>query len=552
MKRRGTAPLFVMLVLGCESGATSPADSCQDLGGVTHAASAMDRKLLGNASDYLSEDKLERSELVSSQRARRQAAWRVVERVVASTVLPGASRAVPTFRTWNDRDDLKRVFDHLYEQLGEEGRSRRTGFDRGDIAAGFAWNPTAIDELANWPQKRQAEYENTLTTATRAAGLGGIRRIALSPAASQHVLAGYGPSIDCIARDHPAILAEPTEVIPLYSTNLRLSACQAQRFGPYPVVAGSALVARASSSDNVSLQIRTASGEPVEQQCTPTNCSASGPGVFFVTATSTQTRTTNLEIEEHRVPQQAPVCLAGWFPEDSASVAEEWRRIDPALPFYAFDTTASSLEQKLGPHSEASWGTGERAIEPSEEAIYTVSTAADTSFRLAGMHIRAREAGTWLYITLWWSDTPDTDFGADRPVSLQNSDGPWRNYKMCASVDFNELDPDPQGGFGQEAPSLGDALAAVHEGEAGPSWCSNPYIDGARYLVRSNCVGCHQHAMTGVTSAESVNNEGLFPSFGRLRARDDLPADGFWGLDAGDGLAQMFSETVDWWRSGQP
>ena len=89
--------------------------------------------------------------------------------------------------------------------------------------------------------------------------------------------------------------------------------------------------------------------------------------------------------------------------------------------------------------------------------------AAGSRFRLAGMHIRTRELDHWLNITLWWSPTPDTDFGADRPAAVRSLGGPWSSYKMCVATDYDEHDPDPTGGFSQSAPSLGAALRAVHE-----------------------------------------------------------------------------------------
>ena len=165
------------------------------------------------------------------------------------------------------------------------------------------------------------------------------------------------------------------------------------------------------------------------------------------------------------------------------------------------------------------------------------------------MHIRTREVDRWMNITLWWSPDPDTDFGADRPEFMRALGGPWANYKMCVAMEFDERDPDPRGGYGDDHPSLGDALAAVYEGQSAASWCSNPYIDGAPGLVRSNCVGCHQHAMTGAHPSQVVLDERNFPSTGRVQIRNNFPADGFWGLDGGDDLAATMSEIVQWWEA---
>jgi len=119
---------------------------------------------------------------------------------------------------------------------------------------------------------------------------------------------------------------------------------------------------------------------------------------------------------------------------------------------------------------------------------------------------------------------------------------------MCVAVEHTELDADPGGGFSGDAPSLARALASVHEGHGGPTWCSNPYIDGAPGLARGNCVGCHQHAMSGVRPGEVATEEARFPSGGRMAQRNNYPSDGFWGLDAGDSLASVIAEVVAYWR----
>ena len=74
----------------------------------------------------------------------------------------------------------------------------------------------------------------------------------------------------------------------------------------------------------------------------------------------------------------------------------------------------------------------------------------------------SKELDHWLWITLWWSPDPDSDFGADRPAAIAALPGPWRNYKMCVTSSYLEGDPDPRGGADG---SLGDALAAVHGGD---------------------------------------------------------------------------------------
>jgi hypothetical protein len=42
-------------------------------------------------------------------------------------------------------------------------------------------------------------------------------------------------------------------------------------------------------------------------------------------------------------------------------------------------------------------------------------------------------------------------------------------------------------------------------------------------------------------------DESRFPESGRLFVRSNFPADAFWGLDAGDSLAEVIQATVEYW-----
>ena len=47
-------------------------------------------------------------------------------------------------------------------------------------------------------------------------------------------------------------------------------------------------------------------------------------------------------------------------------------------------------------------------------------------------------------------------------------------------------------------------------------------------------------------------DEAHFPLTGRTFIRNNFPGDQFWGLDAGDDLAVMLAETVDYWDTAPP
>lgn len=102
-----------------------------------------------------------------------------------------------------------------------------------------------------------------------------------------------------------------------------------------------------------------------------------------------------------------------------------------------------------------------------------------------------------MWITLWWSDHPDEDFGADRPNCSDDSQDtdcifePWRNYKMCVVMQYEEKDSDPGARL---PPSLAEALRSAKNQFDPHTWCSNPYIELGTGNSRTNCIGCHQHA----------------------------------------------------------
>ncbi len=271
--------------------------------------------------------------------------------------------------------------------------------------------------------------------------------------------------------------------------------------------------------------------------------------MFFVRASADReavTGTLDVRYAAPDVPLAA--CLRGVFPLDAATVAMEWRRVEGSTALPTYDTSGPALARRLA-NGTATWGPADGTASPTASSIYTMRLENGATFQLAGMHIRTRELSRWMNITMWWSPTPDTDFGADRTASVRALGGPWGSYKMCASMDFTEGDGDPGGGFDRDAPTLAASLRAVHEGRGGPTWCSNPYIDGAPGLVRSNCVGCHQHAMSGLRPGETVVDERNYTHAGRAQVRNNFPSDQFWGLDGGDSYATVFAETVSWWAA---
>jgi hypothetical protein len=153
-----------------------------------------------------------------------------------------------------------------------------------------------------------------------------------------------------------------------------------------------------------------------------------------------------------------------------------------------------------------------------------------------------KELEHWVWVTLWWSDRPDEDFGADRPADFPAA---FARYKLCSVVAFEEGDDDPSGGFDGEDESLARALATVHSGVGGPTWCSNPYIERGAGNAATNCVGCHQHAGTPLRSEDILGSPEAFPDFSRTEQRPSFPTDYVFSVRLGDDLGAMFLETEE-------
>ncbi len=563
------ASLSLALALSLALSACTPPSptvpACGALGVAVEAASAPDRRLLGVASDYPADGMLaaHRAELRTSQRARRAAAWEVIARVVApvapAATLPAGATTVPRFRTWYDSDDLARIFGHAYEALGPAGRAARGPLDATALDAAFDWNLHILDGDPAWTPAAWSDYVAGLTDPLAVGAVGGIRRIAMSPVAARHVAQSYAQIFRCQREGAPPAFVDgpPEATARVAREALALPRCGARTFGPYYVASGARLEAHVEGTGAHEASMRVLAGETIvgaEERCIEAGdagCTASGPGPFVVEVVAGGVEVTGALDVSYTAPDVAIAgCLDGPFPLGAATVAEEWRRVELG-PLPTYDTSAEALAAHLA--GDATWGDGDGMADPGADEIYTVRVPSGGTFRLAGMHIRTRELDHWVNITMWWSPTPDETFGADRPPTLT---GPWAHYAMCVAVEDVEEDPDPTGGFAADAPTLAAALEAVTEAPlpngAVASWCSNPYIDAAPGLARGNCVGCHQHAMSGPRPGEIVMDEARFPAGGRLFVRNNFPADQFWGLDAGDDLAVMISSTVDYWDAATP
>jgi hypothetical protein len=519
------------------------------------ALSVVDRSLIGSPADYQPDLSLEarEAELRHSQRARRQAAWKVVERVLRpvaldATDLPNVPNpAIPAFQTWLAKDDLSRVFAHAYGALSPARREARSPFGSSELQAAWAWNEHAVDDFEEWTSERLWAYQQAVQQAAQVSGLGGLYRVAYGASAGDHMLGSYGQVLDC--RDHPPADTKSAKPAPyvLYSGPLSLQACDDWALAALELAKGDTLeVSFESIEGQGSLRVQSAIAPGKVNRCEPragVPCVVSGPATVQVSArTNASALSGELRVVRQREPAFAAPCVRGQFPASAVVVKADFRRAQLGFTLPAYDTSAAALETRLAAGGDMSWTEPDHEANPGADDIYTIQLPNGNRFRLAALHIMTKELAHWLWVTLWWSPEPNSDFGADRPASLQ---GPLGHYKMCTVMAFDEADADPTGGHGGTLDSLGQALAATHAGVGGPTWCSNPYLERGAHNAATNCIGCHQHAGTGLAPETILADPRHYPQQGRTRVRDSFPSDYLYALRAGDDLGAVFAARED-------
>jgi hypothetical protein len=457
--------------------AEGPACEALGLGSTAAPLTVVDRSLVGAPASYPSDVALPEREraLIHSMSARRQLGWDVAARVLEPLPLVSSfgnerQAALPMWQTWHNKDDLTRIFRRIYPELSPGDRQARAALPAAAIDAAWGWNQDAVEDFDTWTAERLEAYRAALDAQAKVAGLGGVQRVAYSPAASRHTLVSYAETLECRAGEDPAALPPLTQ-----SPSL------------------------------------------------PGGCSPA--------------------------PTFTPACLTGQFPASSAIVKATWQRLDAGLPVFAFDTTAESLARKLAPAGGFDWGPGDREVTPGEGSMYTIELPNGNRFGLTGLHIMTKELEHWVWVTLWWSDNPELDFGADRPAGFPSA---FAHYKLCSVVAFDEADADPAAAFEERAPSLARALAVTSAGAGAASWCSNPYIENGAGNASTNCIGCHQHGGTALRSEDLLDNPGLYPDFGRHPQRTTFPSDYVFSLRVGDDIGAMFDETEDHFSTESP
>jgi len=554
---RRFSALAAVVVFGACSDDDKTADC--DLSMTESAVRIEDRRAIGVAAPYSADLSLAArdEELRVSIAARRAAAWKVVEKVLApvpfgdprlAQSFGGNQPSIPSWHTWYAHDDFERVFKHLYRALTPAQRRARAAIDP---AAGFAWNATALDSVPEWPEQRYLDYLATIDTPEEATGLGNVSRVGYSPGAMGHLLASYEQQHQCRLQPFPdAFDDDPMrEGKPVAQRDaMTLTKCAWRELGPFVAGEGSVTITSSGSGD-VDLYVRRGSAATAgEHDCksaggsSTESCTVAGEGAIYVAVFAAEDSEATVEVSYTSADVRLPTCLDGEMPRDAVLVKADWRRQLGNETIPIFDTSANRMKSRFASASE--WISDGVAGPPSDQIYTALIASTGAKFRLPALHIMSKELDHWLWITLWWSASPNSDFGADRPATIA---GPWKNYKMCVATDYLEGDPDPRGG---QPGTLGDALAAVSGGAGTPTWCSNPYLELGPGNAQTNCIGCHQHGGTD-TSPETILT---MPHHGSTRVRNNFFTDYLWAVrgGGGDDLSATVQAEVDFWDASDP
>ncbi len=469
--------VFLVAALACDEAPPTTA-VCVEL-------SSVDRYVLGKAAPYPHDPTLREreSELGLSVAEQRRLGWRVAAAVLEPVDVQFAAehRSLPRFQTWFDRAELGRLAARLSTSPSDD-----------ELDTAFARNRVAVLEAEAWPATRLADYLMSLDDQEQLRGSGGISRVVYSPRAARHLLRSRANRHAC--QVPPAHDSGPVTPAPSRERHA-LQTCSAQTLGPFRVRPGGSL--------QVEVPVDTTIAIRPEGACTGHHCIGTG-APFWIDVVTPPRRPTAMTVTYDREAGWVP-CLDGAFPDGAAILKLDYRRVGFGVEFPVFPTDAEAL-RTMG----AEWKPSGVA-DPNEDEIFTLRLPSGARYRLAAMHIMTKELDHWVWATLWWSDAPDQDFGADRPTDWR---GVWNHYKLCVATHFDAA-VDRSTGF----PSLDEALSVTG---SGTSWCSNPFLEEGPGNVATNCVGCHQHAGTELSSEE------ILQMHGNQLERANFPTDYVW------------------------
>lgn len=482
--RTSGASALVLLTL-----AVMPLASCKfRTSAAEPKATPEDRKLIGAAVPLDYDPELKEPDL-TTVRARRAAAWRAVERLLRQVPIgtaeglkgfaPDESPTLPVWQTWYDSGEFVEIFKRLYAGLGKEGRIAKRPFCPKAIDDSYAVHATKT--LKGWTPQKLEQRLGQLKNVRDVHGVSGKGATFFSPGVTTGLLANYNELIKCpeIVRDLARKADPPSEK--------NFAHCLGREFP--------------NGRDKA---------EPVAADAYA-HCPEVDPAAPAF---------------DYSKSGVAVAVKASWAVAHRDEVAR-------------FRTDDVGLNQALETGEFQSLGIMPDA-ELTPETIYTIRLKpSDREYYLTGLHFAVKEARHWLWISLWWSDDKDKDFGEDRPAALDDVPG-WNHYKMCVASDYTEPDQAGLLELAKDYPSLAAAMNASTGRDPSFSWCANPFIELGKGNARTNCIGCHQHAgsteeaddvyLDDPEDEANAARRARYPKDGRAQVRANFPADYLWSV----------------------
>ena len=445
------------------------------------------RKVIGPAVPWRFEDEVDEAKAKRSMAYRRGQAWAIVRSMTKNVSIgvgdglpgfkPDAPSVMPLWQTFYESDEFLEMFSRLYVRLGPDGRRSKARFCPADLDVVFQQH--AGRTLRGWTPELLEQRLSQIKTAKDVLGVSGRGVTLFSPGILRHYLENYNEVLAC--QDHLAQWKPETKT----SRDDNFTPCFRTEFPGPPTAAD-------KNTDRL---------EHCELQ--------GGSG--------------------HNAAGTAVAIKSTWHAVGTAEVA-------------VFDTSAEGMRRLLNGKGE--W-TPERTVSDktlSAQDVFTIQLKPNNrEYQLHGIHFTTKDVRDWMWITLWWSPEPDTDFGADRPKDFAGT--PWANYKMCVTSHFEEADPAPWSHYEKTHPDLASALKVVHEWGGPYTWCSNPYTELGLGNAKTNCVGCHQHAGVALNTDEiflddpsdpkNPERRAKFPHNSRKQIRQNFPGDYLWSFSHG-------------------
>ncbi len=462
-------------------------------------ANPVDRKLIGQGQPYAGQPSIDKEALANSMRYRREKAWDIVASVLREVPIaqgqglggfqPLGAKSLPLWQTWYDQAEFREVFKSLYGASGSDSRRQSRDFCPDALA-------TALKKHAEKNlhiRYRGDRFENRLQQFNNVEQIRGIsgRGITLfSPAIILHYMMNYQIAGRC-RQERSKYMRETAPPSP-------------ENFAP-------CLKAEFPSRNSWPKQLATLD--------------------FSHCASQDMT----LPDLSQRLQEEGGV---------AAAIKTSWTRVSPGQDVSHFNFDPESIEKAFEAGEWKPTGASP-TVDLQPDQIYTIETIPDSAedprlrYQLTAMHIITKDVRDWMWISLIWSPDPQSNLGADRPPYLAQLK-PWDNYKMCVTSGFDENDPNPGQSFQGDLPDLAASLNKIHS-LAGPhTFCSNPFIERGKGNGRTNCIGCHQHARTGVGQDEiyldapnipgNEERRKTYPHGSRSKLRQNFPSDYLWSF----------------------